>query len=287
MSFENSRRIDQETRFEFGKNWSNFLSEIDEQRISQAEQSLRTFLAVDHLNGKSFLDIGSGSGLFSLAARRLGATVHSFDFDLNSVNCTQELRRRYFLDDPTWTAEQGSVLDNEYLGALGQFDVVYSWGVLHHTGQMLKAFANVVPMVAPGGKLFIAIYNDQGFVSRYWHFVKLIYNSSSIAKLLIIALHAPYLIGLRWVVRLLRGGIRLPRGMSLWYDMLDWLGGFPFEVAKPRGVFMFFRDQKLSLTELQTCGGRMGCNEFVFYKEASLPNNDSAILPDAVKSSLP
>lgn len=287
MSFENSTKIDKETRFEFGQNWSKFLSEIDEERISQAEDSLRTFLAVDDLNGKCFLDIGSGSGLFSLAARRLGARVYSFDFDLNSVSCTQELRRRYFSDDSSWQVEQGSVLDTKYLERLGQFDVVYSWGVLHHTGQMLEAFANVVPVVAPGGKLFIAIYNDQGLVSRYWHHVKLIYNYNAFGKLLAVALHAPYLIGLRLAVRLLRGGIALPRGMSLWYDMLDWLGGFPFEVAKPEIVFQFFRDRGLTLMELQTCGSRMGCNEFVFYKPANSPTSDSIAAQDAVRSSLP
>lgn len=277
---------EKDLRFEFGENWSNFLSEIDEERIFQAEQSLRTFLKVDDLQGQHFLDIGSGSGLFSLAARRLGAKVHSFDFDLKSVNCTHELRRRYFPGDSSWTVAQGSVLDDAYLETLGQFDVVYSWGVLHHTGQMLKAFANVVPMVAPGGKLFIAIYNDQGFISRYWHHVKSLYNSSAFAKLLMIVVHAPYLIGLRWVVRLLTGRLALPRGMSLWYDMLDWLGGFPFEVARPETVFQFFRDRGLSLIELQTCGGRMGCNEFVFRKQASFQIGEDIATGDAARNLL-
>src|SRR6058998_2980585 len=107
-------------------------------------------LGVPHLNGRAFLDAGSGSGLFSLAARRLGARVHSFDYDPQSVACTLELKRRYFAGDENWKAEEASVLDKDYLKALGTFDVVYSWGVLHHTGQMWQALGNVQTLVAPG-----------------------------------------------------------------------------------------------------------------------------------------
>src|SRR5438270_7636215 len=123
-----------ELRFQFGKNWSRFLEVLDDERIAEAERSLVEMLEVRDLRGRSFLDVGSGSGLFSLAAKRLGATrVHSFDFDPNSVACTSELKRRFFAKDPNWTIEQGSVLDKPYLTSLGTFDIVYSWGVLHHT----------------------------------------------------------------------------------------------------------------------------------------------------------
>ena len=159
-------------RFEFGKNWSAFLAVLDEQRIATAEASLREMLECETLEGKTFLDIGSGSGLFSLAARRLGAKVHSFDFDTNSFACTQELRNRYFPNDPNWRVEQGSALDAAYIDSLGKFDVVYSWGVLHHTGQMWQALENAVIPTKAGGKLFIAIYNDTGSQARRWHWIK-------------------------------------------------------------------------------------------------------------------
>lgn len=254
-------------RFAFGKNWARFLKDMHEERVVAAEQSLRDYLGRDSLTGMRFLDAGSGSGLFSLAARRLGAEVRSFDFDSQSVACTYELKRRYFPQDSDWVIDEGSVLDRSYLSRLGQHHVVYSWGVLHHTGSMWEALSNVDALVAPGGVLFLAIYNDQGWISRYWSVVKKLYVRHAWARPLVILFHMPYLFGLRYVVRGLSGRLALERGMSLWYDMIDWVGGYPFEVARPEQIFDFYRDRGYELMRLKTCGGRHGCNEFVFAKQ--------------------
>lgn len=254
-------------RFKFGANWARFLKILNERRITHAEQSLQRMLELQELNGKTFLDIGSGSGLFSLAAYRLGARVYSFDYDPQSVACTRELQRRYCLDDSMWIVEQGSVLDQSYIHSLGQFDVVYSWGVLHHTGNMWLALENVVSLVSEKGQVFIAIYNDQGGISNYWTVVKRIYNKNFIGKIFAICIHYPYLFLFRYLIRKLSGR-SLERGMDIWRDMLDWLGGYPFEVAKPEEVFTFYKKRGFALLCLNTCGGRMGCNEFVFKKDS-------------------
>jgi 2-polyprenyl-3-methyl-5-hydroxy-6-metoxy-1,4-benzoquinol methylase len=167
-----AQEIKSHERFDFGNNWRVFIETIHEGQIATAEKSLQKMLQTDSLQGKSFVDVGSGSGLFSLAARRLGATVHSFDFDPNSVACTAMLRQQYFRGDAAWTIDEASALDSQYVDSIGRFDVVYSWGVLHHTGQMWKALEHVQRLVAPQGRLFIAIYNDQGSRSRRWLIIK-------------------------------------------------------------------------------------------------------------------
>lgn len=266
--------VAQGQRFEFGKNWTWFLATLTDARIEQAVRSLQDMLEGTDLKGARFLDIGSGSGLFSLAARRLGARVHSLDYDPHSVACTRELRRRYFPNDPEWVVESGSALDEAYIRSLGRFEVVYSWGVLHHTGKMWAALANAAIPVADGGRLFIAIYNDQGTPSRRWTKVKRAYNR--LPKPLRFLVVWPSFWVLYWRP-LTKDFLRLrpfqtirdygkERGMSLWRDLIDWVGGLPFEVAKPEEIFDFYRARGFTLTRLRTCAGTLGCNEFVFEK---------------------
>ena len=265
------REVKQGDRFEFGKNWLQFLSVLNDDRIAEAEKSLKQMLELEDLQGKSFLDIGSGSGLFSLAARRLGAKVHSFDYDPDSVGCTQELKRRFFPDDSDWTIERGSVLDLDYIKSLGKFDIVYSWGVLHHTGAMWQALENACLPVAKGGDLFIAIYNDRGGESKRWLQIKKFYCSGPIGKALVSAWFIPYFM-LRGIAGdILKGKNPLvryveskKRGMSLFSDWFDWLGGYPFEVATPEEIFIFYRDRGLTMKNLITGGLRKAMNEFVF-----------------------
>lgn len=269
-----------DSRFEFGENWRRFAESLPPERTNAARRSLEDSLGLSSLAGMSFLDVGSGSGLFSLAAALMGADrVRSFDYDANSVQTTQGLKNR-FLPDSKWEIERGNALDRSYMESLGQWDVVYSWGVLHHTGDLWKALANVVERVAPGGRLFISVYNDQGWASRAWRSVKLTYNRLPVPLKTPFAVLAMLPMELRTLTRHAlkrrpgayfrewRARGEYDRGMSRWHDLLDWVGGFPFEVAKPEEVFRFCVERGFELRWLRTVGGSHGCNEFVFVKAA-------------------
>ncbi|MGC5014908.1 class I SAM-dependent methyltransferase [Streptosporangium sp. DT93] len=333
---ENLLQVRRGDRFAFGRNWKSFVGLVDEDRIRRAVDSLRATLGVEDLAGRTFLDVGCGSGLFSLAAYRLGARVHSFDSDAEAVESAVRLRRAFapeasgtveggtprscltvereatgvspaverepagasgnvvresagasgnVVREPAgasgkvaresagacWTIEKGSILDGGRLARLGTFDVVYAWGVLHHTGHMWRAFDAAVGLVAPGGLLFVSLYNDQGGQSRVWTAVKRRYNRSGpVTRGALIAGSALYVYRawpLLRIARLLRGGAGpadvQPRGMSRRHDMLDWVGGYPFEVSRPEQVLARARAHDLGLLVLKTCAGGLGCNEYL------------------------
>ena len=268
------KQISSGKRFRFGKNWSDFLQKLNQGRIAHAQSSLQEMLGESLKKNQSFIDIGSGSGLSSLAAWKLGLIVTSFDFDRDSVMCTSLLKEEYAQNDPNWKIHEGSILDPAFISKLGLFDVVYSWGVLHHTGRMWDALNNAVSLVKPGGVLFIALYNDQGFRSKIWTVVKRLYNANALGRLAMTGIFVPYFFLGGLVNDLFR--LRNPltrfsayqsnRGMSLYNDWIDWIGGYPFEVASTEIIESHLTKLGFERIKLKKTSS-LGCNEFVYRKQ--------------------
>ncbi|MDX8513980.1 class I SAM-dependent methyltransferase [Mesorhizobium captivum] len=258
-------------RYEFGANWASFIDRhysIERRRV--AGDKLLSFLGKESLEGMDFLDIGSGSGLHSLAAFDAKAErIHSFDFDPLSVRTTGKLRHLAG-EPPNWTVERGDVLDVDYLEKLGTWSLVYSWGVLHHTGAMWQAIENAAHRVAPGGLFFIALYSSNVVKpsAQFWLDVKRRYNAAGPSKRR--WMEYWYI----WRFRLGRNPFRLPslvkqvyekkkgRGMSYMTDVRDWLGGWPMEFAEDQAVVDFLKERfDFELVRMST---GEACTEFLF-----------------------
>lgn len=277
MGFADKSLMDSESHFKFGANWRSFLMDLDEGRLRIAAESLLEFLDAADLQGKTFVDVGCGSGLFSYAAFYLGAErIVSFDVDPECVLCCQDLHKRAGSPE-CWTIMSGSALDREFLQDLGVFDVVYAWGVLHHTGRMWEAIDNCAGLVGPGGWYYLALYNkiltrtgDVASIHPFWTRVKLFYNAHPLiaAGFIEPAAMAAYLCvvaaRLENPFRHIKE-YRSHRGMSWLTDARDWLGGYPYEYATVEEVFKFLRSGRpnLTLANLKVTSGR-GLNWYLF-----------------------
>ena len=265
-------------RFDFGSNWRRFLGSLTPERIEVAERSLQDAFGCESLAGRRFLDVGCGSGLFSLAASRLGADVHSFDFNPVSVACAETLRERY-PPRGAWTIEQGDALSPDYMASLEPADIVYSWGVLHHTGDQWSALRNVLLPLAPGGLLYLALYRRKGWKTPVWSLVKRAYCSGPLGQALVLGTFVPGIV----VHGALADALTRPRvsptrryrdyyrerGMSPVWDWVDWLGGHPYETSTPAEVIAHYERAGLQLVGCRLVESSMGNHEYLFTADAS------------------
>jgi len=264
-------------RFAFGDNWRKFLDRLDEPRVTKAEQSLKELLVRDDLHGLTFLDIGCGSGIFSLAARRLGARVHSIDYDPAAVECALILQQRFYTGDNQWKFGCGSILDADFVGSLGTFDIVYSWGVLHHTGAMYQAIEQAASRVKPGGLFAFALYRKTRFCFFWTHEKRWYANASpweqrSADALFTFFQRLAFMLRRRDFKQYV-ANYQSVRGMDYATDVHDWMGGYPYESARPSEVLEFMDRLEFehirSNTEPYSTGiFGSGCDEHVYRRGA-------------------
>lgn len=266
----------QKITFSFGQNWLDYSRRIDEDSIRQATGSLQRLLGTESLAERSFLDIGCGSGLFCVAAARLGASpVWGLDVDPRSVQATRENAARFCSGAPVRTLG-GSILDPDVVAELPQSDVVYAWGSLHHTGAMWQAIGNVLGLPGPGGRLALAIYNKTEHSPR-WLKVKRFYNNRGplVKRLMVEGYYHKQ--NLEYLLSALKRRLlrqpprrRITRGMDVYHDVIDWLGGYPYEFATPDEIKSFVAERSEGGLELEreflvgNAPRSIGCNQFVW-----------------------
>jgi 2-polyprenyl-3-methyl-5-hydroxy-6-metoxy-1,4-benzoquinol methylase len=266
-----------ESHFAFGKNWAAYAEKISDAEIDEAVSGLARLLGDINLTGKRFLDIGCGSGLHSLAALRLGAReVVALDIDRDSVNTARAVLARH-APDANSTVKQCSVFDLDKQG-YGEFDIVYSWGVLHHTGDMYRALASAASSVKPGGHFVFALYRKT-WLCPLWRLEKRWYTKASeraqrVMQAIYVAL---FRMGLRFTGRQFVDYVRNyhgNRGMDFYHDVHDWLGGYPYESITPSETERFMCSLGFAPILVSSPRGRLfgrstgvfgsGCDEFAY-----------------------
>jgi ubiquinone/menaquinone biosynthesis C-methylase UbiE len=253
--------------FDFGSNWAEFSKRhVDRQTLEIACESMRALLGTENILGKSFIDVGCGSGLFSIAAHRLGAAkIVGVDVNPRCIEIAQANRDLLAPGAPI-EFHIASVLDLEQLKGFRYFDLVYAWGSLHHTGSMWTAIANVSKCVAPGGTLVLAIYNKHS-TSPAWRSIKWFYNQMpQLIQRFMILIFAGVIYCAKFLVTR-TNPLKKERGMDFWFDVVDWVGGYPYEYATSTEVATIVtRGGGFQLRRSVPASVPTGCNEFVFDK---------------------
>lgn len=270
---QDDRLLKADTHFEFGKNWEDYSRLIDEEAIAEAERGILALVPQNAIKGASWLDIGSGSGLHSLAAARLGASaITALDIDKDSVATTKKVLDARGVDA---TVLERSVFE---IDDLGQFDVVYSWGVLHHTGAMWRAVRSAAERVRPGGLLVIALYQKTPLCGP-WTVEKRIYTAASepVRSVMRKIYKSLYKVGLLVTGRTpgaYERNYKSSRGMNWDHDIHDWLGGYPYESSTPQETKDFVVKlgfEPIKIGDLKPGMGVFGtmCAEYVFRRNAA------------------
>jgi 2-polyprenyl-3-methyl-5-hydroxy-6-metoxy-1,4-benzoquinol methylase len=252
--------------FNFGTNWNDYSEQfLDESKLNSAADSLKELAGAGNIEGRSIIDIGCGSGIFAIAASKLGAQkVLGIDISQESVTTSLENKQK-FLPQGNVDFLHKSIFDDD-ISKLGIFDIVYSWGVLHHTGDMWRAIDISSKLVAPNGLFIIAIYNSH-WSSPLWLKIKYLYNvSPAFIRRIMIYLFAGIIAVAKFLVTGKNPFRKKRRGMSFYYDVVDWIGGYPYQYANKTEIINFVEARGFKLVKTVSPSVPTGCNEYVFQK---------------------
>lgn len=253
--------------FDFGQNWKDYSARaLNAERLSDAKASLKKLFELDSFSGLSFLDVGCGSGIFSIGAKMLGAReVLGFDISQNSVEASRKNAAQFLTNLDELRFIKADVLDAAQMSGLDRFDLVYAWGSLHHTGRLWDAVEQTLLRVKPGGRLVLALYNRH-VSSATWLVVKKIYNGAPfLVKKVMILFFYPLIFMAKFFITF-RDPLKMRRGMDFYHDVVDWVGGYPYEYASIEEVKDFLQKRGFALKRVNPTALPTGNNEFLFFK---------------------
>jgi len=264
-----NKTIEENMRFEFGKNWQSFSKiALDKQKINQARNDFQELFSGIDLKDKSFIDIGFGQGLTLIFAREAGSNALGIDIDRDNIYALREILKHFPGQNEPKTRIV-SILDKKFIDSQNSqncYHIVHSWGVLHHTGSMYEAITNASNLVSEGGYFVISIYNKH-WSSPVWRMIKWFYNKSPVPM-------RKLLIGIFYVViyiaKLIVTGKNPKiehRGMEFLHNVIDWIGGYPYEYASTKNITKFVNLLGFETLKINPARVPTGCNEFVFRKK--------------------
>ncbi len=255
-------------RFAFGRNWQSFSrSALTLEKINQAKEDFLKLVCDIDFKGKTFLDIGFGQGLTLMIAQNIGAQPVGLDIDRDNISALDSTAKFFHTQELPKTII-GSILDDAVVSTLQGykgFDIVHSWGVLHHTGDMAKAVQNAAAMVKSNGFFILAIYNKH-WTSPLWLFIKWLYNVlPAFLQRISILFFYPIIYAAKWMVTG-QNPKRQERGMDFYHDVVDWVGGYPYEYESAGGTIQRLEPMGFECVKSVPAGVPTGCNQFIFRK---------------------